>query len=81
MYGIVYGIMKKTTVYLSDKQKADLESLARREKRSEAFIIRDAISAAVEARLPEPRLPLPEVKLGDPDIAERVDELLNGFGE
>lgn len=73
--------MKKTTIYLSDKQKQDLESLARREKRSEANIIRDAVSSALESRNPEPRLPLPGVKLGDPGIAERVDELMNGFGE
>ena len=73
--------MKKTTIYLTDEQKKGLEAVSRREKRSEADIIRDAISSAVETRRPEPRLPLPGVTLGDPTIAERVDELLAGFGE
>ena len=73
--------MKKTTIYLTDEQKKGIEAVARREKRSEADIIRDAISSSVENRRPEPRLPLPGVKLGDPTVAERVDELLDGFGE
>ena len=77
----MYGTVKKTTIYLSDEQKKALEDAARREKRSEAYIIRDAISSAVEKRRPEPRLPLPGVALGDPTIAERVNELLDGFGE
>jgi Arc/MetJ-type ribon-helix-helix transcriptional regulator len=73
--------VKKTTIYLPDELKEGVEAVARREKRSEADVIRDAISAAVQSRRPEPRLPLPDVKLGDPTIAERVDELLDGFGE
>lgn len=74
--------MKKTTIYLSDELKDGIEAAARREKRSEAEIIRDALSAAVEARRPpEPQIPLPGVSLGNPTIAERADELLEGFGE
>ena len=73
--------MKKTTIYLSDEQKRAVEDTARREKRSEAMVIRDAIAAAVEPSRPEPRLPLPGVKLGNPRIAERVGELLDGLGE
>lgn len=80
MYGKTYGTVKKTTIYLPDELKAGIEAVARREKRSEADVIRDAISAAVQAHRPEPRLPLPGVKLGDPTIAERVDELLDEFG-
>ncbi|HYC93906.1 MAG TPA: CopG family transcriptional regulator [Thermoanaerobaculia bacterium] len=72
---------KKTTIYLTDEQKKAVEQAARSEKRSEANIIRDAISASLAQRRPEPQLPLPGVTLGDPAFAERIDELLHGFGE
>jgi len=78
----MYGIMKKTTVYLPDDLKGQLEGVARSEGRSEAEVIRDAIAAAVaNQRPPRPRAPLPGVSLGDPSIAERTEELLQGFGE
>jgi len=84
MYGIMYGIMgrKKTTIYLPDELKKAVELVAGRERTSEAMVIRDAIQAAVDARrAPEPRIPLVATGLGAPDIAERVDEILNeGFG-
>jgi Arc/MetJ-type ribon-helix-helix transcriptional regulator len=74
--------MKKTTLYLPDELKRKIESVARAERRSEADVIRDAIAAAVAARRPpEPRVPLPGARLGNPSVAERVDELLDGFGE
>lgn len=74
--------MKKTTIYLPDDLKKKVEIMAEQEKKSEATIIRDAISAAVSPTYPAPRLPLrPGLKLGDPTIAERAGELLDGFGE
>ena len=77
MYGMI-----KTTVYLPEALKADLEKMAAEEKRSEAEIIRAAIAAAVENRQrPRPTIPLFSGGLGDPPAAERVDELLEGFGE
>ena len=33
-----------------------------------------------ERRAPEPRIPLVSYGLGAPDIAERAEELLDGFG-
>jgi hypothetical protein len=73
--------MRKTTIYLPDDLKAQVESVARREGRPEAEVIRDAIAAAVQGRsAPLPRVPLTKKGLGDPTIAERVDELLDGFG-
>lgn len=74
--------MKKTTLYLPDELKEQIETLARAEGRSEANVIRDAISMAVASRkAPEPRIPLPGMSLGDPSVAERAGDLLDGFGE
>jgi predicted transcriptional regulator len=65
----------KTTVYLPDDLKAAVERDARRLGLSEAEVIRRAIAGAVQR--PRPRVGIIE---GEP-IAERVDELLSGFGE
>ncbi|MFZ6004996.1 MAG: CopG family transcriptional regulator [Actinomycetota bacterium] len=64
----------KTTLYLPDDMKAAVERESRRRGCSEAQVIRDAISQAVQR--PVPRAALIE---GEP-FAERVDELLSGFG-
>jgi Arc/MetJ-type ribon-helix-helix transcriptional regulator len=72
--------MKKTTVYLPDELKRDIERVSRDEGRSEADVIREAISAGVRRRAATPRVPLVTDGLGDPSIARRVDELLEEFG-
>jgi hypothetical protein len=72
--------MEKTTVYLPEHLKAALARAARATGRSEADLIREGIGAVVGThRVAEPRLPLFES--GQPDLAERADELLRGFGE
>lgn len=72
--------MEKTTVYLTDDLKAALRRAARSTGRSEAELIREGIGLVTGThRVAEPRLPLFES--GRPDLAERVDELLGGFGE
>ncbi|MEO7294719.1 MAG: CopG family transcriptional regulator [Candidatus Limnocylindria bacterium] len=72
--------MEKTTVYLPDELKRALRRAARSSGRSEAELIREGIGLVTGThRLAEPRLPLFES--GSPDLAERVDELLDGFGE
>jgi hypothetical protein len=69
--------MTKTTIYLPDHLKRQVEQAAEREKKSEAEIIREAISAAMLERTPPaPTIPLFEDGFDDPTIAERVDELL-----
>jgi len=74
--------MKKTTIYLPDEMKADIEKIASAENRSEADVIRDAILQRIATRTsPAPRIPLFETQLSDPTVAERVEELLEGFGE
>lgn len=76
----MYG-MHRTTIYLPDEMKARLEQVARRERRSEADIIRESLDAALAQRArPAPRIPLVHGGLGQRDAAERVDELLDGFG-
>jgi Arc/MetJ-type ribon-helix-helix transcriptional regulator len=77
----VYGV-KKTTIYLPDEMKAEIEKIASAENRSEADVIRDAILQRIATRTPPaPRIPLFENELSDPTVAERVEELLEGFGE
>jgi Ribbon-helix-helix protein, copG family len=72
--------MKKTTIYLPDELKERVEKVAKIERKSEADVIRAAIASAVGVLdTPEPRLPLFK-SLGDPTLAERVDELLENFG-
>jgi predicted transcriptional regulator len=76
----MYG-MTKTTVYLPEDLRASLRRLSEEQGRSEAEIIRDAIRTAVEKRASaRPQVPLIDRGLGDPTFAERVDELLEGFG-
>jgi hypothetical protein len=73
--------MKRTTIYLPERLKRQLERAAEREERTEADIIREAVEKALGDRgVPRPRIPLVASGLGAPDIAERVDELLDGFG-
>lgn len=66
---------QKTTIYLPDDLKASIEREASRRNCSEAQVIRDAVAAAVS----RPR-PLAGFINAEP-IADRVDELLAGFGE
>ena len=80
MYGTMYG-MKKTTIYLPDELKAALERVAVAEGQSEAELIRTALREKIAAvSSTRPTIPLSSAGLGDPTLAERVDELLAGFG-
>ena len=71
--------MVRTTVYLPEDLKAELERVAAEAGRSEAELIREGVRAVVDSRRVEPTIPL--FRSGIPDLAERVDELLTGFGE
>jgi hypothetical protein len=76
MYGMV-----KTTIYLPEDMKEKLAEISASEGCSEAELIREAIRRAFEDRSPpKPKIPLYNKNLGDPTIAERTDELLEGFG-
>jgi Arc/MetJ-type ribon-helix-helix transcriptional regulator len=72
--------MKKTTVYLPDDLKAALGRMAAQQGRSEAELIRQALRDLTRnLEPPRPRLPL--FRSGDPTLAEKVDEALEGFGQ
>lgn len=72
--------MEKTTVYLTDDLKRALRRTAKSTGRSEADLIREGIGVVTGThRIAEPRLPL--FASGQPDLAERTDEYLDGFGD
>lgn len=82
VYGTMYGV-KRTTIYLTDEQKQELEALAFRTKRSEAELIREGVDHTLSAHRPVSRKPRPLAAFNDPilDDPDRVDEALKGFGE
>lgn len=65
----------KTTLYLPDDLKVEIQREARRRATSEAEVIRSALRAGL-AR-PKPR----GAVFDAPPFADRVDELLEGFGQ
>ena len=72
--------MEKTTVYLPDELKRALRRAAKATGRSEADLIREGIGTVVGThRIAVAKLPL--LASGQPDLAERADEYLAGFGE
>lgn len=72
--------MTKTTVYLPDELKLELNRIASASGRSEAELIREAIRSLVDkAARPKPRGAL--FASGDPGLSERTQEALAGFGE
>lgn len=76
----VMGGMEKTTVYLTSAQKHALARASEVSGRSQAELIREGIEAVTARfRVAEPTIPL--FDSGQPDLAERVDEYLQGFGE
>ena len=74
-------VVHKTTVYLPLGLKEALTRTARDTGTSEAELIRQAIADKVaRENRPRPRVPISSRGIGDPTAAERVDELLTGFG-
>ncbi len=72
--------MYKTTVYLPDDLKTELERLAAETGRNEADLIREGVRLVLAQRMPPP----PHSGIfdsGQSDLSERVDELLEGFGK
>lgn len=79
-YGTITWQCTERLSFLSDDLKAKLQRLAAETGRGEADPIREGIRLALAERLPPP----PRSGIfdsGDPSLSERVDELLQGFGE
>jgi hypothetical protein len=70
--------MKKTTLYLPEELKARIERLAASTNRSEAEVMRTALSRYADEIRPQPRFGLFQ-SLGEP-ITD-WDDALRGFGE
>lgn len=71
-------VMDKTTVYLPAELKAALKHAALRRGVPEAEIIRESIRAALATDRPQPR---GGFLASDELTADRVDEMLTGFGD
>ncbi len=82
IYGTIYGV-KRTTIYLTNVQKQELELLSARVIRTEADLIREGVDHVLDTHRARARKPAALFALGDPvlDDPERVDEALHGFGE
>lgn len=71
--------MVKTSVYLDDHLKQDLDRVARITGRSQADLIRDGISQVIHDHLA--KRPKMRARFHDPSIVGRTEELLEGLGE
>ena len=81
MYGTIYGV-KRTTIYLTETQKRELESIAHRTRQSEAELIREGVDHVINLKRERRRKPGAIFALDDPilDDPARADEALEGFG-
>lgn len=82
LYGTMYGV-KRTTIYLTDAQKEQLEALSARMTRTEADLIREGVDHVLDTHRERRRKPGTLFALADPvlDDPARADEALTGFGE
>jgi plasmid stability protein len=79
MGGTIHAV-NKTTVYLPDDLKQALKRTAAASGRSEADVIREAITL-VTSRAERPRPKGALFESGKPSIARHIDDALVGFGE
>ncbi len=68
--------MVKTTLYLPEELKSRLKHRALRVRRSEADIIREALTKDLAEEMPRPRPSWGIGHSGDPTIGDRIDEIL-----
>lgn len=78
---VIYGV-KRTTIYLTEEQKRELEALAGKVGMTEAQLIREGVDQVIDQNRLRSRKPQPLFALDDPvlDDPGRVDEALEGFG-
>jgi Arc/MetJ-type ribon-helix-helix transcriptional regulator len=73
--------VKKTTIYLDDRDDLLLRQAAARRGSSRTDLIREAIRRLLSAEDTQSRRPRPLGRSGHTDTSRRVDELLaEGFG-
>jgi predicted transcriptional regulator len=74
--------MQKTTVYMDEETYRRLKQLARARKRAPAAMVREAVAeyTARHALRRKPRS-IGAGRSGRKDLAQRAEELLDGFGE
>lgn len=71
--------MIKTSVYLDDAQKRDLERIVEITGRSQAELIRDGINQVIQDHLA--KRPKMRARFHDATVVGRTEELMEGFGE
>jgi predicted transcriptional regulator len=69
----------KTSVYIDDQQKQDLDRVAQLTGRSQADLIRDGISQVIHDHLA--KRPKMRARFHDPSIVGRAEDLLEGLGD
>lgn len=81
-YGMMYGV-KRTTIYLTDEQKEELEMLSDRTTRTESDLIREGVDQVLDAHRVARRKPGALFALADPvlDDPDRAEQALEGFGQ
>ena len=74
--------LTKTTVYLPEPEYRALKSLARRQGRSTAELVREAVTEYARRQRGSKRLPrsIGAGRSGRGDLGERAEELLQGMG-
>jgi hypothetical protein len=75
--------VKRTTIYLTDSQKQELEVLSERMTRTESDLIREGLDQVLEANRLRRGKPGALFALADPmlDDPARIEAALEGFGE
>jgi predicted transcriptional regulator len=71
--------MVKTSVYLDEQQKQDLDRVAQITGRSQSDLIREGISQVIQDHLA--KRPKMRARFHDPSIVGRTEDLLDGLGE
>jgi hypothetical protein len=72
----------KTTIYLDSADHRRLKTMAVREGRPTAELIREAVSEYVKRRVAQGRpASIGAGRSGRSDLSERTEELMKGFGE
>jgi len=74
--------MQKTTVYMDEEAYRQLKQIARRQQRSPAAMIREAVAeyTARHAKRKKPRS-IGAFKSGLHDLGSHAEDLLTGFGK